>query len=310
MRNRRNFLQSTLLGAAGAALISPEAFSYSFNNKIAPIASQQYTWSTYYQREGKEWMKDPKECLKAYKKSGFTAYEPFFNSPEEVVGLYKVMEPLQILTKSMYVNSTLHEPQLVEKNIDNIQAIAIEAKRIGIEIIVTNPTPIKWGGPENKTDEQLKTQALALNVLGKKLRSNGIALAYHNHDAEMREGAREFHHMLAGTDPENVKLCLDAHWIYRGAGNSEVALIDIIELYADRIVELHLRQSKNGIWTEVFGEGDIDYERVADTLKKKGLIPHIVLEQAIEPGTPHTMGTMDAMSQSFQAVKKIFEDFI
>ena len=168
----------------------------------------------------------------------------------------------------MYVNSVLHEPQLVEENISEIMAIAEEAKKIGIEILVTNPSPIKWSGPENKTDEQIKAQAIALNLLGKELKSIGIKLAYHNHDMEMRESAREFHHMLTGTDPDNVHLCLDAHWIYRGSGNSQVALFDIVELYADRIVELHLRQSHNGIWSEVFEDGDIDYRsRKANSLK-------------------------------------------
>lgn len=99
----------------------------------------------------------------------------------------------------------------------------------------------------------------------------GITLAYHNHDAEMREGAREFHHMLTGTNPENVKLCLDAHWIYRGAGNSQFALFDIVELYCDRIVERHLRQSHDGIWSEVFGAGDIDYTSLTVMLNKKKL---------------------------------------
>ena len=309
MNKRRVFLKSIAF-STGAVFLEKEMYAKNIFNSRKQIACQQYTWSTYYGREGKQWMKDPKASLKAYKKSGLHGYEPFFNSPEEVSTLYREMEPLQIWAKSMYVNSTLHEPQLVEENIENIQEIAIEAKKIGIEIIVTNPTPIKWGGPENKTDEQLKTQALALNVLGKKLRSIGIMLAYHNHDAEMREGAREFHHMLTGTDAENVKLCLDAHWIYRGAGNSEVALFDIIELYADRIVELHLRQSQNGIWSEAFGPGDIDYGHVAKIIMKKGLSPHIVLEQAIEQGTPQTMGTIDAMSQSLQSVKKIFKDFL
>jgi inosose dehydratase len=188
----------------------------------------------------------------------------------------------------------------------DVLAIAKEAKKIGIEILVTNPTPIRWGGPENKSDEQLKTQALALNVLGKELRSIGLTLAYHNHDAEMRESAREFHHMLAGTESNNVKLCLDAHWIYRGSGNSQVALFDIVELYADRIVELHLRQSHDGIWSEVFEDGDIDYARLANTLKQKGIQPHVVLEQAVEEGTPQTMNTVEAMNKSLRKVEKLF----
>lgn len=210
----------------------------------------------------------------------------------------------------MYVNSVLHEPELVEENISKIIRIAQEAKKIGISIVVTNPTPISWGGTENKSDEQLKAQALALNLLGKKLKSIGLTLAYHNHDAEIREGAREFHHMLTGTDPENVKLCLDAHWIYRGSGNSQVALFDIIDIYLKRIVELHLRQSHDGIWSEVFGAGDIDYSTLASILKKNNMKPHIVLEQAIEEGTPHTMGTIEAMSKSLENVKNVFREII
>ncbi|MCK5701309.1 MAG: sugar phosphate isomerase/epimerase, partial [Cyclobacteriaceae bacterium] len=131
-------------------------------------------------------------------------------------------------------------------------------------------------------------------------------LAYHNHDIEMRESAREFHHMLTGTDPDYVHLCLDAHWIYRGSGNSQVALFDIVEMYADRIVELHLRQSQDGIWSEVFGEGDIDYARLIKILKNKKLKPHIVLEQAIEEGTPNTMSSVEAIGKSLSNVKEMF----
>lgn len=78
---------------------------------------------------------------------------------------------------------------------------------------------------------------------GAALRKLGLHLAYHNHDAELRHGAREFHHMLTATDPENVKLCLDAHWVFRGCGDSEIAVFDALEHYHERIVELHLRQS-------------------------------------------------------------------
>jgi len=32
--------------------------------------------------------------------------------------------------------------------------------------------------------------------------------------------------MLTATNPDDVKLCLDAHWIYRGCGDSQVAVFD------------------------------------------------------------------------------------
>jgi inosose dehydratase len=118
---------------------------------------------------------------------------------------------------------------------------AERAKAAGAQIVVTNPNPIRWGGSEDKSDAQLRTQAAALDRLGQQLAQRGMTLAYHNHDAELRNAAREFHHMLVGTGPRFVTLCLDAHWIYRGAGNSSVALFDVVKRYGPRVRELHLQ---------------------------------------------------------------------
>ena len=307
--NRRDFLIKSAI-SSGIALYPSKLYPNQIHDSKHKIACQQYTWFSYFRREGKKWMENPADSLKTFTASGLTGYEPSFESPGEIAVLQKELEIKKIWSKSMYVNSVLHEPELVEDNISNILNIAQEAKKIGISILVTNPTPISWGGVENKTDAQLKAQALALNLLGKKLRSIGMTLAYHNHDAEMREGAREFHHMLTGTDPDNVKLCLDAHWIYRGSGNSQVALFDIVDIYVDRIVELHLRQSHAGLWSEVFEKGDIDYARLASVLKQGNLRPLLVLEQAVEEGTPHTMSTEEAMSKSLENVVKTFKALI
>ena len=137
----------------------------------------------------------------------------------------------------------------------------------------------------------------------------GLTLAYHNHAIELREAAREFHHMMVGTDPAYVTLCLDAHWVYRGAGNSQVALFDVVKLYGSRITELHLRQSKDGIWTETLCDGDIDYPLLAKRLLKIGIRPHIVLEQAVEKGTRKTMTPVEAFRKSSKYTRGLFRAF-
>ena len=172
--------------------------------------------------------------------------------------------------------------------------------------MVTNPSPIKWGGPENKTDDQIKFQAEKLDALGAGLRKLGLTLAYHNHDMELRNAAREFHHMLTATDPANVKFCLDAHWVFRGSGDSQVALFDAVTHYADRIVELHLRQSKGGVWTEAFEDGDIDYARLWKVLTAKKLAPLLVLEQAVEAKSAHTLDAVAAHKKSVAFARKLF----
>ena len=134
----------------------------------------------------------------------------------------------------------------------------------------------------------------------------GLVLAYHNHDIELRKSAREFHHMLAGTDPKYVKFCLDSHWVYRGSGDSSVALFDVVTLYASRIVEVHLRQSVDGIWSETFGEGDIDYPALVRKLKKAGVKPHLVLEQAVEEGTPLSLDVVESHRRSLEYATRVF----
>jgi inosose dehydratase len=212
--------------------------------------------------------------------------------------------------RSLYVNSTLHDDAQAAQSIESVLAISRRAAEIGCKIVVTNPSPIKWGGAENKTDAQLITQAGALDRLGAGLRKLGLTLAYHNHDVELRHGAREFHHMLTATDPENVKFCLDAHWVFRGCGDSQVALFDALEHYGSRIIELHLRQSAGGVWTEAFtAKGDIDYERLASWLRQHSLRPHLGLEQAVEKGSPHTMDAVTAHKQSVERARQVFAGF-
>lgn len=304
MKSRRHVIKTLSATIGGALLYNPlSAFHQDSNNQ--EIGCQEYTWSTYFQREGAKWDASSDIALKALKGAGFSSFEPTFQGVDQVSSIAHLVSG-GIKIHSFYVNSTLHDQKLAEKSIDDALAIAKEAKRFGAKIVVTNPTPIKWGGSETKTDEELKFQARMLDQLGKKLRENQMTLAYHTHDAEMKRGAREFHHMMLNTAPENVSMCLDAHWIFRGTEDSQVALIDVIKLYNKRIVELHLRQSNGGIWSETFDQGDIDYGKVIETLKNYNVNPYLVVEQAPEKGTPHTMGAVEAIGKSLNYTKKLF----
>jgi len=269
-----------------------------------------YPWIVFYQRDGRDFNKELDKGLAEVAASGVDGFEPIINSPPDVDKLAPLLKKHGLQMRSLYVNSTLHDRDQAGKSIEQVFAIAEKAKAVlGTQIIVTNPSPIRWGGPEDKNDAQLKTQAAALESLGRKLKAIGLTLAYQNHDIELRNAAREFHHMMVGTDPAYVTLCLDAHWIYRGSGNSQVALFDVLKLYGSRITELHLRQSKDNIWTETFSDGDIDYPALAKYLLDIGIRPHLVLEQAVEAGSPKTIGPVEAIQRSSQYARQIFVAF-
>ncbi|MCF0049805.1 sugar phosphate isomerase/epimerase [Dyadobacter sp. LJ53] len=303
--DRRTFMNSLAVSAGAAFLPEKEGIAPAF-----PISCNQYSWITFYAREGKDWGANLDQSLKEFASTGLKAYEPAFTQADEVAKLLPVLKKYQLAMPSVYVNSSLHKADEAAKSIESVLAIADALKPADTKIIVTNPNPLQWGGSENKNDSELAEQAKNLNKLGAELQKRGMTLAYHTHDVELRAAAREFHHMLLATDPKNVSLCLDVHWVYRGSGNSQVALFDIVKLYGKRIVELHLRQSKDGIWQEAFSDGDIDYRRLLTTLNSMNVKPHLVLEQCLEKTSPKTMDAVEAHKKDLLYSAEIFKDWL
>lgn len=302
---RRKFLGS-LAGLLGLGLLGQPAklLAGDLPRGKRHFACNVYAWVTFFRRQGRDWSANLDAGLREFAESGLKGFEPSVTSAAELETIIPLLKKYGLQMRSIYVGSRLHERGEAEKSAAEVLAIAAAAGKAGVEIVVTNPSPI--GGGVDKSDSQLELQAANLNRLGAALRGQGLVLAYHNHDPEMRRSAREFHHMMLATDPANLKLCLDAHWVYRGAGDSQVALFDIVRLYGRRIAEVHLRQSRDGVWTETFGDGDIDYSRLAVELLRLGVRPHLVLEQAVEKRTPNTMGPVEAHRQSLQYAARVF----
>jgi len=301
MSTRRKFLAAI----SGVGLL-PFISAFNKRDLVLPISCNSYTWYTFYNREGKEWWLDPDTCASEFLQSGLTAIEPSLSSAEDAVKMIAILKKHNIQLPSIYVNSLLHNTNEASKSVDTVLAIAHEVKKYNTKIIVTNPSPIQWGGSAVKSDSELLEQSANLERLGKELRKLDMTLAYHTHDTEMLAGAREFHHMLQNTSPENVSFCFDVHWMYRGSQNSQVAVFNTLKMYGNRIVELHIRQSVNDIWSETFGNGDIDYVRFVKELGNSKIRPHLVIEQCVEDKSPNTMRAVAAHMADLAEVKRIF----
>lgn len=304
--NRRHFIET--LTASSAVLLTHSATA--FAPKALPISSNQYAWITFYNRDKRDWNADLDASLAEYVKSGLTAYEPSFSNVEEVKRLAPLLKKHNLTMPSAYVGSVLHDPTEGKRSIETALAIAEAAQPLGLKILVSNPSPLKWGSSDIKNDSQLIEQAKNLEFLGSELRKRGVTLAYHTHDVELRAGAREFHHMLQNTDPKNVGFCLDVHWVYRGAGNSQVALFDVVKMYGKRVVELHIRQSVGNVWGETFGEGDINYPRLVRELQALKVKPLLVLEQCLESQSPNTVKAVEAHQRDLAYAKQVFAGWL
>jgi len=238
---------------------------------------------------------------------GYKAWEPFLPATEaETEALRGALDKSGLTMPSYYQNLRLHEPGENEAVVQQALEQAETGLQLGARWAVVNAEPINWSGTKDKNDKQLAAQVEALTVLGEEMTRKGLRLVLHAHDAEMRLAAREFYHMLEAVPPETMSYCLDADWLFKGAGNSWLAVRDIVDRYAARVAVVHLRQCHEGVWAEKLDEGDIDYAWIVARLEREQFNGPVHMEIATAEETPITMDRMEAHRESLNYATQIF----
>ncbi len=270
---------------------------------------QQYPWQQLVEKRQVEWDNVLDATLDQIVSSGYQGWEPCLSSTKDLHRIVNISTKHGLEIKSVCIGGVFHDERVGEtKKIFADILPTLASNKIGI--IMCNPAPLSWTEKLDKTDEQIRFQTVAFQQVGELCAKHGIKLAYHTHDVEFRLGARELHHMMIHTSHDCVFFCLDTHWAYRGTGNSMLALEDIISLYGKRVVELHLRQSRDGIWSETFEDGDIDYCMVVKELLRQNARPLLVLEQAHEEKTHFSLDVCEANARSLAYVTKVFKPLL
>jgi inosose dehydratase len=266
------------------------------------IASTQlYVWTQVLARESKPLEGHLDRVFGDVRTAGFPALEGylnFFESPEKTRMVRELLKEYGLRMPSVYTGGNLYDPEKAPETTEGILKLAAIAGENGVVGLTMNPDVVR----EGKSDAQLKTQAEWLNRLGERLRKLGVGLWIHNHDPEMQRDGREVKSNMDHTDPRFVGFCADIHWIWRGGGDPYAYL----ERYGDRLGNLHLRNSRNKIWSEDLGEGDLDHPRIARILKEKRFSGPLIVELAIEAGTPQTRPLVESQAISRQYLKAVF----
>lgn len=272
------------------------------------IGGGAFRWIQFYRLQNLSLDDHIEEATETAARAGVQAWEPFAPTSEaQTRRLQNALQASGLRCESAYVNARLHDGNS-QDGVENAVSQARFAKELGADLLCVNPEPIAWHTPDDKSDEQLRTQAQALHRLGERLGDLNMGLAYHIHAPELRSGGREFHAMLALVPPDLLGFCFDTHWVYRGCGNSSVAVETVLRLYSSRIRSFHLRQSHGGVWSSHLEAGDLDYGPVAEWVRK-GFWGPMVIEHGDEPGSPQ-IKTLAEMEQAHrQSVNWVRETF-
>jgi len=291
---------------AGATLLSRRLLLGGDEASVAHYAPKLsveiYIWIQHLASEKKTLAEGVDEVLASFHGAGYRRVElnQDFFKPELRERTLALLAKYNLAPETIYVGTTMHEAAAAEKSVKEAVELARLLKPHGTRIIVTNPSPKPGQG--RKTDEELDTQAKYVDQLGAELHQQGMKLALHHHTPELVDNAREWRHLLQHTNPRRVYCCVDVHWAYRGGQE----VMTFIRETGDRLVELHLRNSKQGIWTEDFGPGDIDYQKVADYLRGIGFKGYLVVELAYEKDTQITRSLDEDLRLSRLYTDKIF----
>jgi inosose dehydratase len=271
--------------------------------RYAPkLSVENYIWIQHLESEKKTLAEGVDEMLSSFHQAGYRRVElgSDFFTPELRDKTLARLDRYKLVPETFFPKTTMHEATAAEKSVNDALELARLLKPHGTRVIVINPSPKPGRVP--KTDEELNLQARYVAQLGDELHQQGMKLALHHHTPELVDNQREWRHLLKNTNPVRVYCCVDVDWAYRGGQD----VMTFIRATGDRLLILHLRNSKEGVWMEDFGPGDVDYQKVADYLRDTKFNGYLVVELAYEQGTQVTRSLDDDLRLSRLYTEKVF----
>lgn len=269
------------------------------------FAGQAYVWSQHFYRRQQKLEEHFDEVLGSFNRAGYRTLElvgSSFFAPQFAERTAGLLRKYKLKVPVVYSGGDMHTEEGAEKTIAATVDLARRVRKATglLEAVSFNASPLPQQG--RKSDEQLRIQAGAVNRLAAELGREGVYVMLHQHAPEMQEEAREWRHLLAHTDPAQVKVCLDTHWVLRGGQDVMTHLREA----TPRLASLHLRNSRNGVWLEEFTDGDIDYRPVAAHLREHNFRGYLVVELAYDKETEITAPLESSLRRSLNYARRIF----
>jgi sugar phosphate isomerase/epimerase len=266
LHNRRQFLATLGVGALGLAGInaasscaSSGAGAAAGSRKLRKLGLQLYTVRNLMQRDMPGTL--AQVAAAGYKEVEFAGY--FGRTADQV---------RQLLAQNGLTSPSSHL-QFDPFNGNATDVLAF-AKAIGNEWATIPYIPEE----RRKTMDDWKRIVDMLNRYGAQAKSQGLRLAYHNHNFELADmgGQRPLDYMLTNTDPSLVDFEMDLYWVVFGGGNP----IDFFNRYPGRFPMVHVKDSAGPPDNKMadVGKGTINFAAIFGLSDKAG-IKHYFVER-------------------------------
>jgi sugar phosphate isomerase/epimerase len=261
MKSNTSLSRRAFLAMAGAAPLAASVFAQS---KTIPIGIELYSVRG-------DLMKDLPGTVRAVAKMGYQVvefYSPYLNwTSEQAKDVRKLLDELGIKCLSTH---------------NSAQTITAEnlPKAIELNQIIGSKYIVIASGPKVSGADGWKKFADQLTGAAEKLRPQGMATGFHNHQIEWKpfEDGKRPMDVIAANTPKDVVLQLDAGTCVE-AGSDPVAWI---KANPGRIKSIHLKDWGKGEgrgYNVAFGEGDVAWKPLLAAAEETGGVEYYLIEQ-------------------------------
>ena len=296
---RRTFLRSAALTAAGSALLSKNLLALAGNAKDELTGVQLYSV-----RE--DMKKDPLATLKALAEMGYKNVEHANYVNRKFYGwsdqeFRKILDDLGLKIPSGHTVMTSQHWDDGKKDFNDAWKWTVEdAAVLGQQLVIS---PWLEEGKRKNYDDLLRYLEV-FNKSGELCKKSGMRFGYHNHDFEFSQsvnGQQLFDIILGHTDPALVAQQLDIGNMYNGGAKA----LEIMKKFPGRFTSMHVKDEIVGnadgekYESTLLGTGIVPVKEVIDLGRKYGT-KHFIIEQESYQGRQ----PLDDMNKDLGTMKK------
>ncbi|MCC0029329.1 MAG: myo-inosose-2 dehydratase [Brucellaceae bacterium] len=243
------------------------------------------------------------QALKEAREIGYIGVERGRRMPQDTEGLRKYLDHYDIAlcggwcSGNLLVNDVATEREAVRQQVEQFAALNSPCL---VYAECSNTVQGDIGVPVNNRPKLGRDAVFAygrkLSELAKWMAGEGMTLAYHHHMGSFIEAEEEIDWLMESSSPE-VTLCFDTGHLLFGGGD----VMATLERWGDRVHHVHFKDIRPDVVKDVRdndrsfldaviagaftvpGDGCIDFQPVADYLKKTGYDGWIVVEAEQDP---------------------------
>jgi sugar phosphate isomerase/epimerase len=301
--DRRTFLKTSAIAAAGAALLSRPLIAgipdFRGSAAVAGVLSIQL----YSIREAM--LKDPLGSLTQIAKMGYKNVEhanyidrKFYGY--SAVDFKKVLLGLGLAMPSGHtVMGKNHWDESKNDFTDSWKYTVEDAATLGQKFVIS-----PWLDESmRKTFDGFKRYMEVFNKSGELCQKSGMKFGYHNHDFEFTVKLNDqklFDLIMQNTDPNLVAQQLDIGNMYHAGGRA----IDILKQYPNRFELLHVKDEislgENKYESTILGTGIVHTKEICDLSRQLGGTKYFVIEQE----SYQTKDPLDCVKEDLEIMKQ------